>query len=181
MDNTLTPADKFIYLELIIVIYIAIVLIVIEHYILISAEQNPEFQNLNHPKYHIPINIVEILWIIIVILKIYSWYRAKKKIRAELSEAESNQRKDFRQFVSVDLLLITSLIFALFYVFMFYQELKISNAFTILIFAFVFSLYYMYYMFQIDKISGIISIVLSVWLLVLLTITYQYKILNPEN
>ena len=160
--------NKFINVELISIIFIAIVIIIIEHYILIASENNPKFINLNHPANKLNSKTIEIIWIIILILKIYSWYRAK------------HNTNTIRKYISVDLLLLTSIIFGLFYVYMFFTIVNLRASLFILFFAFIFSLYYAYYMFRIDIISGIISVFLSIWLLYLLYSITLYIKLNPN-
>jgi tryptophan-rich sensory protein len=157
---------KFVNIELISILFIIIVILIIEHFILISSGTNPKFIALNKPDNKISIKTTEIIWIIIAILKIISWYIAKR------------HSETIRKYISVDLLLMTSVVFGLFYVYMFYVEVNLNASFIILILAFLFSLYYLYYMWRIDSISGFISIILSIWLLVLIKITYDYVKIN---
>jgi tryptophan-rich sensory protein len=159
--------NNFINIELISILFITIVIIIIEHHILISSSNNPKFISLNHPSNKLSTRTTEIIWVIILILKIISWYIAKR------------HSETIKNYISVDLLLVTSVIFGLFFVYMFYVVVNLKASFLILIFAFIFSLYYMYYMFKIDPISGFIGIILSIWLLVLLKINYDYIQLNP--
>jgi tryptophan-rich sensory protein len=158
---------KFINIEIISILFIVIVILIIEHFILVSSEHNPKFVALNKPDSKLSIKTTEVIWIIVAILKVISWYIAKR------------DSATIRKYISVDLLLMTSITFGLFYVYMFYVEVNLKASLIILILAFLFSLYYLYYMFRIDGVSGFISIILSIWLLILIKITYDYIKINP--
>jgi tryptophan-rich sensory protein len=152
------------FYELFIVILICVILLFIENSMLQNAKNNQIYKGLIRPKLSFSADVLEILWVVMLVLKVTSWYRVKT------SDTKENNIIDF--------LLFFSLTLGLLYIYVTTVFVDIQLGVLISIFSFLFSLYYLFYVRKIDNLSGILASILTLWSLYLVYLNVQTLYLN---